>query len=260
MKNIAFALFISLCWACGGSSDSSSAASSVADEETAVEVPLENSCLAEYRLKPCEVLSGSEAASLTGLDESTVEIEEPDEYDIEKNDDYATLACAYRWETDRNSEMIVKMGEREVRQNFPLTDYFSVEVDKIITEEELKDTRTSSAVTYFNRLYGKKTAEEKEQIKEAIEQTKENTEVDEKSADAISGMVDADNTVDVSDLGDAAAVKRISLKQYTNYKYAELRVLHKNVILLILADVSDDTNEDIAMARKVAEKVISTCN
>jgi hypothetical protein len=260
MKNITFLLSAVLLCACGGSSDSSTAGSSVVDDETPATAALETSCLAEYRLKPCELLSVEEAAELTGLAVEGAEVEAPDEMDIEDNNDYSSLDCAYRWETDRSSEIIIKMGDKEMRQNFPLKDFFSVEIDKIVTEEELENTRTESAVAYFNRLYGKKTAEEKEQIKDAIERSKQSSDVDDKAADAISGMVDKDNTVDISDLGDAASVKRIGLKQYTNYKYAEMRVLHKNVILLILADVSDDTDADIAMAKKIAERVISKCN
>lgn len=129
--------------------------------------------------------------------------------------------------------------------------------------EILDDTRKGPR-QYFRYTYGPKTKEEKEAIKKSLDRAKETSDkVDEKSAETLKSMVDKQKSNEVA-VGDLAYWSTTSLAGMYNESgeietEAKIRVLHGNTMFAVSANVSENIEDDLAMAKKVAQQIIDNC-
>lgn len=240
--------FLCLLFACGGSeSTSDSAEADVAEDVT-------SSCLADL-IEGNEIekmITAQQLAKLVGKTEADLELKD----NKSRSAEYSTMA--YNWEPEEERIMIMEMkspkaggGEHVIKTESPVP-------NKVIFGNiDVIDIDGKDPKEYFRYTYGPKTAEEKEAIKKNIDKSKEQSDkVDEKSAEALKGMVDKQSSAELSDVGDLAYW---STQTYSNVTDAKVKVLHGNTMFEVAVDVSNDTQEDLAVAKKVSQQIIANC-
>lgn len=233
----AFLFIFSAC----GSQESATAEATSEKESTGT------SCLGAMNLTPCNILSLSEIAQLTGIAESEIEMEPP--HSSLSNPEY--MQCNFSWPSDRTT--IFKM--LSITQEIPVSNSINVGSVKVITEEvleRLKQTRSE----YFEKRYTNITAEQKAQVKEKLsEELADKSDAEKDMGSALIAMASNFNYVPVNNIGD-----RASWETRKEGKDASLHVQHKDVIFRVNVNISDDTDESLEMAKKVALAVLAKCN
>ncbi|MEE4213806.1 MAG: hypothetical protein V2I34_02000 [Bacteroidales bacterium] len=185
------------------------------------------SCLGEFALEPCELLVKSRLAQLASIDEQSIELEPPDIEPGEVITEYTQVYCIYKWSSDRTSTMSVMVGDTEVQTEISLSNTILVGNLKVITEEDLLEFNDETYSDYYDRNYAVNN--------EATQQ-------------------------DVRGIGDKAVAAVISQAGHSNWDKTSLSVLHKNVVFIVEADISDDNQADLDMAKKIAEEILARCD
>lgn len=251
---LSLGLLISTLFACGGKTESK-------DESSASEV-VKESCLAEL-VEGNEIekmISKTQMAKLAGVSEEKIEMTDS------KSSSAKYSFSGFKWEPEVARKMILKTklpagpdGKKSVMES-------EMEAENKISfgQLDILDGKSGGPKEYFRYTYGPKTKEEKEAIKESIDRSKESSEkVNEKSAETIKNMVDKQSSTEVK-VGDLAYW---SVTPYKNFytesgeeeTEAKIQVLHGNTMFSVSANVSDNIEEDLAMAKKVAQQIIDNC-
>lgn len=239
-------------WACGNSEAGSDEMSSEENISEASE-STSKSCLSQYIDDPCQLITAQVVAELFGATEAELEIEAMEGLDH--------MECSYTWPSDRESKLTMESGGRKIETTVPADNKFFIREMDIIDEEKLEMTRTDSYTAYFQRVYGVKTDAEKKEIRNAIDRAVEGSDqVDKDAGKTLKGISDKQNKKVVDNLGDQAVASVMSLKNYSNYSFTELYVLHDNVVIHIESDISQDNNEDLDAAKKVAQHILNQCD
>jgi hypothetical protein len=198
------------------------------DKKENFESPKNISCLSDYITTPCGLVDKNELASYAGANADDIEVEIPDEIPIDEVTQYSRIFCEYRWPSERISIMITQVGETEIETEIPLDNVVSIGDIEIIEEDDLLilSGQKETYAEYFHRV---------------------------RIGD------DNPNSERLDGVGDMAAVSIIEALNHSNYRIANVWVLHKNVNFNLEVDVSDSDEEDVALARKIAMAVLEAC-
>jgi len=187
---------------------------------------IEESCLGEYVLQPCDLLVTSRLAQIASIEEQSIELEPPVIEPGEEITEYTQVYCIYKWSSDRTSTMSITVGDTEVQTEMALSNTILIGNLKVITEEDLLEFNEETYSDYYDRNYA----------------------------------VNNENTQkEVSGIGDKAVAAVISQAGHSNWDKTSLSVLHKNVIFIVEADISDDNQADLDMAKKIAQEILARC-
>lgn len=196
------------------------------DDDNLAPAP-EESCLGEFALQPCSLLEKSRLSEFASTDEQSIEVEPPDIKPDEEITEYTQVYCMYSWSSDRVSTMTVMVGETEIQTDISLDNNILIGNLKVINEEDLLEFNDETYEDYYDRNYAVNNEETQQ---------------------------------DISGIGEKAVAAVISQAGHSNWDKTSLSVLHKNVVFIVEADVSDDNEADLEMAKKVAEEVLALCN
>jgi len=244
-----FSLFLVLFLFSCGSQDSSS----VQKEKEATpepEVSVGNSCLADL-VESNEIekmISIDQVAELAAITVDEVEMED----NKSSTAKYSTIKYSWEQEEERTFTLEMKVGDRTISQSAPLKN--SIDVGMIEIVEAVGD-RTPLEI--FDLTYGPKTQAQKQKDKAAVDRAQESSgQVDESSADVIKAMVDKINYTKVEDTGTRAYG---SVQKVSGLVFYNLYVLHGNTMFEVTTDVSDYSEEDVLMAKLVAQQIVANC-
>lgn len=238
MKKIIIYLLPLFLMACGSSTTSNTEESNSTTEESCLA-----DLIAENQIE--KMITLESIAEITGEPTESIEVKD----NKSQYSKYSTIA--YQWEPDEPRKMVieVKSGERVIKMENEIANTINIGNLDIIDNED--------PLAYFNRIYGPKTEAEKEQTKKDIDRASENSDkVDKQSAESLKKMVGKQNSKQVDNVGDQAFW---SAKSINEVESVQLKVLHGNVTFEVTTDVSKDAEEDLAMAKQVAQQVISQC-
>ena len=238
MRKIIIYLLPFLLIACGGNTTSKNEKSNPVNEESCLA-----GLIADNQIE--KMIAVESVAEIIGKPKESIDVEDSKS----KYSKYSTIA--YQWEADEPRKMIVevKSGEEVMKIENEVPNNISVGNLDLMGQED--------PLAYFNRTYGPKTAAEKEQTKQDIDKASESSDkVDKKSAETLKKMVGKQNSKQIEDVGDQAFW---SAQSINNIGYVSLKVLHGNVMFEITADVSAEYEEDLAIAKKIAQEIIVQC-
>src|SRR6056297_152579 len=246
MKQILFVLIAVILLGCGGKTSKNEADDTSSNQKT-----IGNSCLSDLVEKNEieKMINKEQVASIVGINADNVVFEE----NKSSRAKYSTVI--FKWEPaqERTMTMEVKVGDRTISQTAPLKN--SINVGKI---DSIGDKKDQSALEYFNYVYGPKTKEEKKEAKARVDRAQETSDkVDKKSAETIKSMVDKQTSSKVDGIGSSAFG---SVQNANGMIYYNLKVLHGDTMFEITTDVSDDSEEDIRIAKEIAQQIIDNCN
>ena len=199
------------------------------DEKENYESPENSSCLSDYITTPCELVDKTEIASYAGANADDIEVEIPDEIPIDEVTQYSRIFCEYSWPSERISILTTQYGDSEIETEIPLDNAVSIGDIEVIEEDDLLTLsgHTETYAEYFHRV---------------------------RIGD------DNPNSERLDGVGDMASLSIIEAMNHSNYRIADVWVLHKNVNFNILVDVSDSDGEDVALAKKLAIAVLEACS
>ena len=238
MRKIIHYLLPLLLIACGGNTAS--------NQESGNE-SIKSSCLADLiaNNEIEKMISIESLAQIIGKPASNIEMQD----NKSSSSKYSTMV--YQWEAEepRMMRMEVKAGDRVmVMEN---------EVPNTVNVGNLELLEDEDPMTYFKRLYAPKSAAEKTQAKKDIDKASQNSDkVNQEQAETLKKMVDKQKSKAVDGVGDQAY---FSTAEVSGVESLILRVLHGNVMFEVTADVSANLEEDLAMARKIAQEIIVQC-
>ncbi len=240
MKIIFFCLLSLVVVACGGASTDEKNATPDAKsggESCLTKVAKDNSIES--------LISMTDVASLVNTNADLIEYEE----NKSSSSKYSTVLFRWEAEEERLMRIVVKAGDREIVSENPVKNQVNVgNVELIKADDPAK---------YFRRTYGPQTDEEKARAKESVDKASESSsEVDKQSAEAIKKMVDQRRVNVVENIGDQAYWNTNAV---SGVEYLSLRVLHKNVMFKVTTDVSSESEEDLELAKKVAQTIVDKC-
>lgn len=186
------------------------------------------SCLSDYITTPCELVDKTDIAGYAGANADDIEVEIPDEIPLDEVTQYSRIFCEYRWPSERISTLTTQLGETELETDIPLDNVVSIGDIELIEEDDLLTLsgHTETFAEYFHRV---------------------------RIGD------DNPNSERLDGVGDMAALSIIEAMNHSNYRIANVWVLHKNVNFNIVVDVSDSDEEDVALAKKIAVAVLEAC-
>ncbi|MGD2035622.1 MAG: hypothetical protein PVF73_11230 [Bacteroidales bacterium] len=198
------------------------------DDKENSESPENISCLSDYITTPCELVDKTEIAGYAGANADDIEVEIPDEIPLDEVTQYSRIFCEYRWPSKRISIMTTQLGERELETEIPLDNVVNIGDIELIEEDDLLTLsgHTETYAEYFHRV---------------------------RIGD------DNPNSERLDGVGDMASLNIIEAMNHSNYRMANVWVLHKNVNFNIVVDVSDSDEEDVALAKKIAVAVLEVC-
>jgi hypothetical protein len=135
------------------------------------------------------------------------------------------------------------------------------EIEKWLAHKYVKQTEMSYE-EYFDQFHGEPmTAEDKKAVNKELDKKAETDEdFDQKSADMAKGILAMAKTEKYTELNDIGDKANYYVQLAPNLRELRLAVLSGNVVLQISVDISDNDDEDLAMARKVAEAVMANCD
>jgi hypothetical protein len=247
-------LLVTILFACGDKSDSK--------DESSTSESVTESCIANLvdANEIEKMISKKQLAQIVNASEQEMEISD----NKASSAKYSTFG--FKWTPEVSRKMILKTeipggpdGKKSVIEN---------EMDAKNTvsfgQIDVLDQKRKAPKEYFRYTYGPKTKEEKEAIKKSIDRSKEGSdEVDEKSAETIKSMVDKQSSREVK-VGDLAYWSSTSYGNFytesgEKVTEAKIQVLHGNTMFSVSANVSDNIEEDLATAIKVAQQIIDNC-
>lgn len=240
MKIIFFCFLSLVVVACGGAStdENNVAANTIRGGESCLtKVAKDNSVES--------LISMADVASLINTNADLIEYKE----NKSSSSKYSTVQ--FRWETEeeRLMRIVVKAGDREIVSENPVKNQVHVGNVEVIKADDPSN--------YFRMTYGPQTNEEKERAKERIDRVSESADnVDKRSAETIKKMVDERKVNVAENIGDQAYWDIITT---SGVEYLNLRVLHQNVMFKVTTDISSNSSEDLELAKKVAQVIISKC-
>nr|WP_297785936.1 hypothetical protein [uncultured Allomuricauda sp.] len=246
MKQIVFVLITITLLGCGNKTPKNKA-----DDTSSNQKSINSSCLSDLIEKNEieKMINKEQVASIVGISVDNIEFEE------NKSSRAANSTVLFKWEPmqERTMTMEVKVGDRTISQTVPLKN--SINIGRI---DLIGNKKNQSALEYFDYTYGPKTKQEKEQTKSKIDQAQETSDqVNKKSAEALKSMVDKQTSNKVSGIGSSAFG---SVQKASGMIYYNLKVLHGDTMFEITTDVSDDSDEDIRIAKEIAQQIINNCN
>ena len=225
------------------------------EENTSSAGAIKNSCIADLvESNEIEKMLTKEQLAVT-VDIESGEIEMKDN----KSGSAKYSTVAYNWEPAEERYFIMETkipagagGETEVIETKTKA------VNKVsFGQVEVFGEKIEDPQEYFRYTYGPKTAEEKEKIKEQVDKSQKTSDkVDKKSAETIKKMLDKENSTEL-EVGDMAFWSKVS---YANVTEAKIRVLHGNTMFTVSADVSENIEEDLEVAKRVAAQIIANCD
>lgn len=202
---------------------------SCSDKDENNESPKSNSCLSDYITTPCDMVSKEDFAELAEINVANLEVEKPEEISLEEVNDYSNILCTFSWPSDRVSIMTIEVGDTEVKTEVPLKNVVSIGDIEVIEDEDLLNLNGSKE-TYADFFHRVRIGD------------------------------DNPNSERLDGLGDLASLHIIEAASHSNYRLADVRVLHKNVHFNVEVDISDSDEEDVAFARKVATAILENCS
>jgi len=206
------------------------------------------SCLADIAADNSleNMISMTDVAALINTESNLIEYEESKS----SSSKYSTVQFRWEAEEERLMRIVVKAGDREIVTENPVKNQVNVGNVEVLKADD--------PAKYFRRTYGPQTDEEKTKAKESLDRaSKSSDKVDKQSAETIKKMVDERSVNVVENIGDQAYWNTNAV---SGVEYLNIRVLHKNVMFKVTVDVSADTEEDLALAKKVAKAVVDNCN
>lgn len=224
-------------------SDSENNAQDSTEEISVLFRTREKSCLEDYQAEPWSLFSLDEIAKFANLSASEGTMAEP-----MKVKNLAHRAAGYKWDSDRT--LTVKVGEREV--SVSESDKVTLGRFTILDAEKIK----GSYVEHFKNQYKKLTAEEQAQFDQAFARQLENesdlTKGIGKGFAGLSNQIDYKN---IDGIGQAANWE-------TNPRSSDglLHVLHKNMTFVVVVNLSDDSDYNLEVAKKIAAATIEKCD
>lgn len=155
---------------------------------------------------------------------------------------------SYSWPSDRTRTMEVSGNEFTI----PMSNIISLGGIKTYTERDYYDRDENDPVKRFQRAHHNLTAEEKAKARAAIKKEMQNKgETAGKLADSIMGATSSKNTFKpVAGVGDAAVWDRQAKR---------LVVLTGETEFRVHVGVSDETEKNQAVAKKVAQSILADC-
>lgn len=240
MKIIFFCLLSLVVVACGGASTDEKNATSDANSGG-------ESCLTKVAKDNTieSLISMTDVASLINTNADLIEYEESKSSSAK----YSTVQFKWKPEEERLMRIVVKAGDREIVSENPVKNQVNVGNVEVIKSDD--------PAKYFRMTYGPQTDEEKTKAKERIDRASESSDkFDKQSAETIKKMVDQRRVNVVENIGDQAYWNTNAV---SGVEYLSLRVLHKNVMFKVTTDVSSKTEEDLKLAKKVAQTIVDKC-
>lgn len=241
MKNLLLLISL-LVIACGGSDNNAStevkSQKKVSNNRT--------SCLVKYAEEPCTILS---VEAIKELGEISQEISEKQPHKMIKQT--FMKMCIYNWEAGRKEVVKVMKTQIEV----PFASNIRVGALRILDKETLSDGRLTK-VEYFNRRFKTMTEEDKAKAKEILDKNTTDLKSSEKALS--NRILDAASNMKfeaIEGLGDMA-----SRENSRKSAEASVHVMHGNVIFTVMANATEDQENNFAIAQKVARAVLAKCN
>lgn len=194
------------------------------------------SCLTDVE-DPTEWYSLTDVSAIAGVPEGSIN-------QNSSTGRYNTLS--FRWDEDRDTK---KWSDIHVS---------IVYLDDIIEKREKRYKRTYTYEEYFDSFHTLETNEEREIIDEAIE--KKGEEDENFDADMAKKILSSAPTQDFENIRSVGDKANKYVQTAPGLRELRLSVLHRNVAIMVNVDISDDDNEDLTVAKKIAERIMELCD
>lgn len=158
-----------------------------------------------------------------------------------------------KWPSDR-PDMITKVSAGGISMEFPHEDENKVSIDRL----DFYSTDAQAALSSFNQIYAQHTEEEYKEMEERIERGHQDKSEEER--EQMKGFLKARASLSfepLSDLGTAAYWEREMAQG--NYLGVNLYVLSGTVTFRVKVKVSDDDDENVRVAKLLAQEVLNKC-
>jgi len=193
---------------------------------------------------PEQWYSKAELITLVGEDEENIKLKSNPKYDN----------CIFRWENDRKT--LMKMGKLEME--VPANNNVGITITQLDTKIERAEKlhkRTFTYEEYFD-TYHTTTKEGEEQVKKSLEEKGKEDEKA-KAAKGLLAMAPSEGHASITGLGDKA---NKYVQTAPGLRETRLSILHGNVVVMVNADVSEDDEKDLEVAKAVAKSVLGLCD
>lgn len=213
-----------------------------------------NSCLADYQMRPCDLISAAKISEISGIAESDMEVSPPTEAVLKMKSAQDYISCKFSWPSDRT--MTVEAMGRSM--TVPLDNTIGVGFIKILTEEKLKSRAKNSYVHWFEDHHKNVTEEDMKSLEGDVDEKLEEEGLGEESKNAaksIMKMASSFTFTSVEGIGDMASYE-------TNPKSTSLTldVLHGDVIFGTTVDISEDRDRNLEIAKQISKEILKVCN
>jgi hypothetical protein len=131
-------------------------------------------------------------------------------------------------------------------------------LDEAIEKDSKRYDRNYTYEEYFDAYHGPITKKDKKKIEEEVDKKgKEDESFDTKTAKKVLSYMAPQGYVELKDLGDKA---HYYFGDIVIEKAVSLTVLHRNVVIEINVEMSADDEEDLRVAKKIAQDLMKMCD
>lgn len=239
---IIFSLLLAAC-----SSDSSTESNDVVQTESVSEndssptVSQTDSCLADYQAEPWSLFSLEQIAEFVGLPATDGKMDQP-----MQTKNLAIRAAGYKWDTGRTMTTEIT-GDMQI----PVSDTVTIGRFEVLVPERINGT----FVEHFRNQYQTPDEQQQAEFEAAVAKQLENeSELAQSFGKGISNISKNINYQTIADIG-SAAVWQTNLKSPDGL----LHVLHNNLTFVVVTNLSDDRNYNLAVAKKIALAILEKC-
>lgn len=198
---------------------------------------IDNSCILSHADQPCSLLSAELVSKYVKLNEVRVKQKEY----ISRTKKPEMNNCHYSWQgAEMDTSMMKVPGTDKVQE-------FIAPVEYKIALTNIKTMAQKDPMAYFKKAYGGLSGEEKAEMKNEIE---EKLQENQKGGDISSKIIDETKVVSVNGIGDAA---------FWENDISALRVLVNDIMFQLTVYQSKNQEENLSMAKKMAQDIIDQC-
>jgi len=218
-----------------------------------VQSETKNSCLADYQMRPCDLISVAKISEFSGIAESDMEITAPTEAVLKMKSVQDYLNCKFSWPSDRT--MTVEAMGRSM--TVPINNSISVGFIKILTEEKLESRRKKSYAHWFEDHHKNVSEEDVKSVEGDVDKKLEEEGHGEEAKDVAKSIMEMASKMtftSVEGFGDMA-----SYETNPNSSSVTLDVLHGDVIFGTIVDVSEDRDRNLEIAKQISKEILKIC-
>jgi len=239
-----------LFFACGEANNATNVKSQTSEKKS--NKPTSKSCLEEFVMNPCDLVSQDEIAGFLGVEAAQLTKELP----LERFKKSEMRSCRFKWDTGRKMQIDVAGSKMEVPlDNSVLFGSFQV--------LDANDSKVEPPyLEWFKNAHRSLTAKEEDQLEKQVDKSlaksDQNTSSKENAKQIIKSATKYVNKSEyrsIAGVGDhAIAVINPKTTQIMFY------VLHQNITFTVVAEATDDKEEGVQIAKNIAKAILGHCD